>query len=151
MTVADMLDDLLDVVVSALPAPPARRFVAHGDFAHDCAQVAVRLADYLLEPQTDTGAGCAVIPVVTFETQLLLDCWPTATQEQPTPPADKISEASRRAADAGEAMLNGVHDARTSETLFTGRCCDDVDISSLAAIGPEGGLIGWTLTVAVRL
>lgn len=148
--ISTWLDELLAAGVAALADPPARQFVAHGDFAHDCAQLAVRLAGYTMIPQTDDG-GCAVIPQATFGVQLLLDCWPTAKQGQPFPPATDISTAAKAAADAGEALLNGVHDANEAGTLFSGRCCDDVNISALDPIGPESGLVGWALTISVRL
>lgn len=150
--ISTMLDELLAAAVAAVPPVdlPERQFVAHGDFAHDCAQLAVRLAGYELIAQTDDG-GCAVIPSATFEVQLLLDCWPTAKADKPFPDAADISTAARRAADAGVAMLDGIHDASADGSLFSERCCDDVNISDLDAVGPEAGIVGWALTVSVRL
>lgn len=148
-----MLQELLDVADAALADDaPERQFVAHGDFAHDCAQLATRLANYEMEAQTDSGAGCAVIPVATFELQLLLDCWPTTQQEQVIPTADAISVAAKRVADAGVAMLEGITDAALVDgDLFAGRCCVDIVVGPLEPIGPEAGIVGWTLTITVRL
>lgn len=155
-TISTMLDELLAASVAALGADaPERQSVEHGeefDLPHDCEQLLVALTSYTLEQQAQAldGGGCAVIPVATFVVELLL-CYPYGTPEQTAPPVDEISAAARRIADAGVALVDGLHDASVAGTLFTQRCCDDVTIAAPDPVGPDGGLAGWALTLSVRL
>lgn len=154
--ISTMLDELLAQAVTALGADaPERQSVEHGeefDLPHDCEQLLVSLTSYTLEQQRGApeGGGCAVIPVATFLVELLL-CYPYGTPEEPAPDVDEISTAARRIADAGVALVDGLHDANVAGDLFTGRCCDDITIAAPQPVGPDGGLAGWVLTLSVRM
>lgn len=145
-----MLEDLLAVSVAALDDPPDRQFVAHGDFAHDCPLVAVRIIDFVHEPQTNDG-GCAVIPVVTFDVTVLR-CYAASTEQQPVPTAESITDDALVLARDANDLSAEILDQSAAGTLFDGVTCGDVNLSGgLEAVGPEGGIAGWRLTLSVRM
>ena len=75
-TILVLLDDLLDSAVAELTSPPARRFVAHGAFAHDCELVASRLVEWSLAP-VDQRAPFPVINEITLSVTVIR-CYPRA-------------------------------------------------------------------------
>lgn len=149
--VRDLLGDLLTAAAAVVTAPPERQYVAHGNFAHDCELLAVRLVNVVAESD-DQGAGapaCAVIPVLRLEVTLLR-CYPKVDENLPT--AAELTAASATLADDAVALTGGLLARWSAGTLFptAGIHCDRVEIGELTPVGPSGGIAGWRTTFDVR-
>lgn len=150
--VRDLLTDLLDAAVSVLTDPPARQYVGHGDFAHDCELLAVRLQSIRTEApdQMAGGQGCALIPVITLQLTLLR-CYP-AVDGDGIPDADELTAASLVLTDDSVGLSGGLLAMWEENTLFptAGFHCDKVTVGVLDPVGPAGGTAGWRISFEVR-
>lgn len=144
-----LLADLLSKSAAALTSPPTKQYVAHGSWAHDCECLVVSLADGSFEPLA--RALTPQIPHVVVEIVLLRDCWPTIDGDGVPASTETQTAALALAADFG-ALLGGLGDDYAGGSLFptAGIGCTDVQFLSTTPIGPEGGIAGWRLRLAVH-
>lgn len=148
--VETLLTDLLASTVAVLENPPARRFVAHGLWAHDCESVTVKLGD--LKFETMANVNIATASLVTLHATIVR-CYNTADEHGEAPAAATIQVDALSLADDAADLMNGLCERWAAGTLFPNVPefgCGTVDFPGLRAIGPEGGLAGWECTLIVR-
>lgn len=153
--VQTLLTDLLASTVAVVDLPPARQFVAHGAWAHDCESVTSRLGEMRLEPLLNVGGATASL--VTLHATVIR-CVSGTDEHGMAPTAAAIqADALLLADDLGD-MIQGLSDrwglgCGVPGSLFPNVpefCCGTVDFAGARAIGPEGKLAGWELTLIVR-
>lgn len=152
-TIQTLLDDLLDSAVAELTAPPARRFVAHGQWAHDCECVASRVVGWTLAP-IDQVADYPVINEITLAVAVLR-CYPSPEGGAVIPEAADLTTASNTLAVDLAELTEGLSARWEAGTLFPSLSPNALVGTSAGwiaarSIGPEGGFAGWEVTVSLR-
>ena len=157
-TIVTLLDDLLDSAVAELTAPPARRFVAHGEWAHDCECVTSRVVEWTFAPESRVAdyqvADYPVINQITLAVAVLR-CYPSPDGTTVVPDvADLTTAANVLAADLAE-LTEGLSTRWEAGTLFPNLSPNTLVGAQAGwiaarAIGPEGGFAGWEVSVTVR-
>lgn len=156
-------DDLLDRAAAALTpaggadprtAPPEHRYVTTGPIAWDCPAgqltVHVDAAQLIANPGSPP---CGGRPEATF-TVTLLRCAAMANLDGTSfPPAATLDTEGRGRLVDGWALLAGLTGDWTAGQLLPSLPhldCTTVTWGPMQAVGPAGGLAGWSLTLTVR-
>lgn len=150
-TIDNLLDDLLDSAVAELTSPPARQFVAHGGWAHDCECVAVSLRDWSLGPAGER-ADFPVVNEITL-TVTVLRCYPSATGDEPVPDASDLTTSTNTLLVDLAELTEGLSSRWDAGTLFPNvPALEGTQVSWLGArpVGPEGGFAGWECSITIR-
>lgn len=153
-----LLDDVLAEAETALAAnpeaddAPERSLVVHGQpHAVDCEQLTVHLVRVLPRLLDDPRQGrCTIAHQANIEVRLWR-CWPTGTDHDPIPSADKIETAARQLAADAWALWKGLTRAWVEGSWPAGVPCKQVKWGTLEPLPPQGGYAGWRLDVTVQL
>ena len=154
-TATDVLEAVRAVFAAAGVDLPDRQYAASaavGSIAWDCAQLVVGVGRIFpgIPGAEFTGqdlAGCRG-PRVQSMAVVLLRCVPVPDEEgEPPTSAELDTSAAELLADA-----DLLHDGLIDHLLANGAAWNDVRawrVGALDAVGPEGGLAGWSLVVEV--
>jgi hypothetical protein len=149
-TAQALCNDLLASALSCITNPPARQFVAHGRWAHDCEAVVVAITSIAMEPFAP--AMCATKDVVSMSVYVVRCFVDMDDDGNPPAAADITADAVQAAGDLG-ALVGGLGDRWGAGTLFPSivhLTCEQVTFVGSNPIGPEGGLAGWELQLTVN-
>ena len=157
-TIVTLLDDLLDSAVAELTAPPARRFVAHGEWAHDCECVTSRVVEWTFAPESRVAdyqvADYPVINQITLAVAVLR-CYPSPQGGTIIPAAADLTTATNTLARDLAELTEGLSTRWAAGTLFPSVSPNtllgaQVGWVGARPIGPEGEFAGWEATLLVR-
>lgn len=151
-------EDLLEQVVVALEAEsrdvPEHRYVAEGNVAVDCAQqltvsmVETRFGSPGVGAPDHIVRGCPPFGrTATFDVHLTR-CAATLP-DGAAPTAESIDTSAQGVLGDAYAVMIGLVAQFQAGTWLD--ICDSINVGPLTRFGPEGGAVGFTLTVEVGL
>lgn len=130
---------------AGVPLPP-RQMIVNGEVALDCPLLAVELERVYagLPGVEDIQPQC----VVTRSAQFKITLTRCAPGIETVTVGEMEASATEILTDA-KVLVESVTNAYHNKTLLTDGC-DVAAIGNLASLGPEGGEVGWTLTLVVQ-
>ena len=81
-------------------------------------------------------------------------CIPVAretNQRYQPPTTEQLTDAAVKVMEDGWALWNGIVTQLRDGSLYEGWPCDNVDFLAMTPLDPQGGMAGWTLSLAVDL
>lgn len=144
---------MLDCVAAAVPDPPARLYVSDGPLvAWDCEQLVAAVE------RTASTAGNAAVevqdPTLGFVMRSatiglwLVRCCPTMDDDGTAPPADQIDASAQTVLADPTVMVRALWAAQQAGTIGG---CRSMAFLGWQGVGPQGGLTGGVLRMAVDL
>jgi hypothetical protein len=151
-------------ILGATPAgAPSRQFVAHGPPAFDCCDTLtvhagmIRYADFRRSPPDGTGGmndpKMHVVPYVPLVVTSLrcANAQPSGGLQVNLPSPAALSADSQVVYRDGWSLYIGLNEANRNQTLFAGWPCRAFEIDGALPISPDGGCLGWSVTVNVQI
>jgi hypothetical protein len=123
---------------------PARRYVANGSVAYDCAQFTVEISNIGIGTPSQEYGGTprqGEIMVATIQVALIRDCAPTV-DEGGDPPSVEVLE-THAAIVLQDAQILG----RTFLKIKKLAGCSKLKVVQCTPHGPQGALAGWVLVL----
>ena len=144
--------DTIPTFDPGLGGAPGRSFISPGQPQYDCdcdsdGQLTVHSLAVNSDP-FEPIKNHERLNIVTLQATILrcVDVWP----EGGGPPDEDAAEASAAQVNADAwALWNHIFNLISAEQLFT--LCDKIIWDGLRAITPQGGCVGWVLTMRVQL
>lgn len=159
--------ELLAKSAAILAGTPAgaigTKFVCHGPPAYDCPnQLTVHAGPITYGPERQGAEGSVIfdpkmhVVIIVPLTVTALRCVRTAAMPQG---GTAISGAVASAIDAdaqvvyadGWSLFCGLRNAQMNGTLFAGWPCRPFEVTDALPISPDGGVLGWAITVTIQL
>lgn len=152
-------------ILDGTPAgAPAVQYVAHGLPAFDCPNSLIvtvgpmAYGDYRrsVAPGTISDPRFPVVPIVPF-TVTALRCVNAQAMPQAAAGGVRPADVAKVQADAeivyrdGWSLFCGLQKLYRENRLFEGYPCRAFEIDSVIPVSPEGGCLGWTVTVQAQL
>lgn len=151
---ADLASELLDEATAALPDPPERVYVAHGEPAYDCAQLTVHVVRVQPRLATNTAGTerCTVQLLVRFAVTLLR-CVTAVERDttNPIPTMETLEAENLALAQDGWRVFKHLTRAWAEGVIPSTLSCGQVRWGALEPRGPMGTLAGWRLEVEYEL
>ncbi|MGI8425601.1 MAG: hypothetical protein ACR2M4_03190 [Actinomycetota bacterium] len=156
----DLAKKILDEVVARFTAAgvalPGRRYISNGEVARDpnapedCSAVSVGLLRaFIGAPGIPRIEAINCAPTRTADLQIeITRCVPVPGDQGNPPTAKAIDDSAKQILTDGYVLFAGILAAKGDGSLAP--LCDKVAMGDLALIGPEGGIGGVTITIAVQ-
>lgn len=157
---SELLATAVAILAGTAAGAPANQYVSHGPPAYDCPNtVAVNAGMIQYAPNLQKGPGGIFDP--RMDVQILVPLTITALRCATAlpqggavitlPTAAKINADAQMVYADGWSLFCGVRNANRDGTLFTHWPCRVLEIDSAIPIAPEGGVLGWSLTLHIQL
>lgn len=166
-TLGLVLTDTLAACVAAFAAPntpviPTRHYITHGQPVAAQEQLTVQslgiAADHPFPLAQIRAVKSSVVAGAGLSVEIWRSCWPAADVSNPRatlPAPNKLQAAALILAQDAAALYGFFCDGAAAGTLFPSlpliRVADDVSLSPLVPLGPQGLLAGWRFGLAVKL
>lgn len=159
---AELLAKSVAILAATTAGAPANQYVSHGEPPYDCCDTLtvhvgmLRYGAFKLGADESTGVRDPKMPVVPVLPLVVtaLRCMRAMPQgglqiSLPTP-AVMAADAQAVYSD-GWSLFCGIGNAFRAGSLFAGYPCRPFEVDPALPVAPEGGCLGWTLTVQVAL
>lgn len=159
--------ELLTVAASILDTTPAKapavQFVCHGPPPYDCCGFVAVAAGPITYAAFSRGSitmgGRTADPRMPVDPNIALVVYvlrcasaqPQGGLQITLPQAAAISKDAEVAAADGWSLWNGLRNRQRAGTLFAGWPCRVFDIDNALPLAPDGGCLGWAVTLNVGL
>jgi len=151
-----VLDEVVARFATAGVALPARRYVANGEVARDpnaeedCSAVSVGFPRaFIGSPGIPRFEAITCAPIRTAD--LLIEitrCVPVPDDHGNPPSATEIDDSAKQILTDGYVLFAAILAAKSDGSMAP--LCDKIAMGDLVLIGPEGGIGGVTITIAVQ-
>lgn len=150
---ADLLTDAAAILVAGGKVAPTVQYIVAGDVAlPGCDALIVSVGGIgmgLIGGDDDNTLGHCYVPQNALLQVWLVRCVTVLDEEGNDPPAATITSESTSIIDEGLILTRGIVGDLADASLFGG--CRSAQVTLSAPIGPEGGMGGWTVALAVDL
>jgi hypothetical protein len=159
---AELLAKSAAILAGTAAGAPSNQYVSHGEPPYDCCDTLtvhvgmLRFGSFKLGADGSTGVRDPKMPVVPVVPLVVtaLRCQRAQAQGglQITLPSPSLmaADAATIMAD-GWSLFCGINNAQRAGSLFAGYPCRPFEVDPALPVAPEGGCLGWTLSVQVAL
>lgn len=159
---AELLAKAVSILAGTPGGAPANQYVSHGPPAYDCCStVTVHVGQLNMGPFRRGAEGTTifdplqtnVVPTVPLVITALrcASAQPQGGMQISLPAAAKIAEDAALVYADGWSLFIGVNKAFRDNTLFSGFPCRPFQVDPAIPISPEGGCLGWAISLQVAL